>query len=96
MESIRFEWDPRKAASNREKHGVSFEEARDSFFDPFGDRFWDTEHSNEEDRFLWLARSPLKRILLVVHCFRASDSLLRIISARKATTKEKAFYRGKS
>ena len=95
MESIRFEWDQRKAASNREKHGVSFEEARDSFYDPFGDRFWDADHSGEEDRFLWLARSPLKRILLVVHCFRASDSLLRIISARRATTKEQSFYRGK-
>lgn len=52
MKSIRFEWDPRKAESNRKKHGVSFEEARDSFYDPYGDRFWDAKHSAAEDRFL--------------------------------------------
>ena len=94
MESIRFEWDPYKAALNRRKHGVAFEEARDSFCDPLGDRFWDAEHSDLEERFLWLGRSSMGRILLVVHCFRESESVLRIISARKATAKEQTFYRG--
>lgn len=94
MDRIDFEWDPKKANSNRKKHGVTFEEAKDSFYDPFGDRFWDEGSSEFEDRFLWLGKSPNGRTLLVSHCFRNDEGVIRIISARKATKNEQKEYRG--
>ena len=91
---IDFEWDVLKAASNQEKHKVSFEEARSIFFDEYAQQFYDAENSDEEDRFLMLGKSTKSRILIVVHCERGSGEVIRIISARKATSKERKFYSG--
>lgn len=94
MKKILFEWDDNKAIENLKKHDVSFEEAQTVFFDDMAIQFWDESHSNEEYRFLMLGLSSKLRILLVVHCFRESDSTIRIISARKATKNEMKEYPG--
>ena len=91
---IRFEWHPAKAASNAKKHGVSFEEARSAFYDEFAVQFFDEENSSDEDRFLLLGMSSEEKLLLVCHCEREAGNVIRIISARKATKREGAFYRG--
>ncbi|HSR69810.1 MAG TPA: BrnT family toxin [Acidobacteriota bacterium] len=94
---LRFEWDEAKNESNRRKHGVSFEEARTVFFDEEAIEYPDPDHSDFESRFLMIGRSFRFRVLLVCHCFRESDSIIRIISARKATQKERKTFarRGK-
>jgi hypothetical protein len=89
---LRFEWDERKNRSNRTKHGVWFEEAQCVFRDPNARIFHDQEHSEEEDRFILIGMSPAARPLVVVHCYKESDSVIRIISVRKATRKESIFY----
>jgi uncharacterized protein len=91
---IKFEWDPTKAASNRKKHSVSFEEAQSVFYDEFAIQFFDEENSESEDRFLMLGMSGEARLLIVCHCERASGHIIRIISARKATKREGKFYKG--
>ena len=91
---IRFEWDPTKAADNLRKHQVSFEEARSVFFDDFAVQFFDEENSSDEERFLMLGMSIGARLLIVCHCERESGEVIRIISARKATKRESAFYQG--
>lgn len=91
---ISFEWDPAKAEANVQKHGVSFDEAQSIFYDEFAVQFFDTEHSAEEERFLMLGLSVAVRVLLVCHCEREAGSVIRIISARKATKREQAFYGG--
>ena len=93
MNEIHFKWDSSKNESNKEKHGVSFEEAQTTFFDESAMEFFDTEHSGEEDRFLLLGQSFSLKTLMVCHCYRDEDSIIRIISARKATTKERNTYR---
>ena len=95
---IRFEWDDTKNRVNRRKHGVSFEEAQSVFFDDAALEYPDPDHSTDEDRFLMLGRSYLLRILVVCHCYRVSESVIRIISARKATPNERRAYgrRGKT
>lgn len=89
---LRFAWDERKNRANRTKHGVWFEEAQSVFSDPRGRLFYDPEHSEAEDRFILLGMSSAARILIVIHCYRGSDSVIRVISARKATRKEVQFY----
>ena len=89
---MRFEWDEQKNKSNRTKHGIWFEEAQSVFCDPHGRLFYDPEHSEREDRFILLGMSSVTRLLVVVHCYRSSDSVVRIISARKATRREVRFY----
>jgi len=89
---IRFAWDERKNKSNRAKHGVWFEEAQSVFDDPHARVFYDQEHSEEEDRLILLGMSLTGRLLVVVHCYREADSLVRIISARKATKREARYY----
>ena len=89
---LRFDWDEQKNKSNRRKHGIWFEEAQSVFGDPHGRLFYDPEHSEHEDRFILLGMSFAARILVVVHCYRNSDSEVRIISARKATRNEVRFY----
>jgi len=89
---LRFDWDERKNKSNRTKHGIWFEEAQSVFDDPHGRLFYDLEQSEHEDRFILLGVSSAARMLVVVHCYRDSDSVVRIISAREATTKEVRFY----
>jgi uncharacterized DUF497 family protein len=91
---IQFEWDQPKATANLRKHGVSFEEAQSVFYDEFAIQFYDDEHSKEEERFLLLGMSDSARLLLVCHCEREAGDLIRIISARKATKRESAFYGG--
>ena len=93
MIEIRFEWDPAKAEENLRKHGVSFEEAQTVFYDDFAIEFYDDTHSEWEDRFLLLGLSSNLRFLLVCHCYRESESVIRIISARKAMANETKFYR---
>lgn len=91
---IKFEWDPSKASANLKKHQVSFEEAKSVFYDEFAIQFFDEEHSGEEDRFLMLGMSYGFKLLIVCHCERERGEAIRIISARKATKRESAFYQG--
>jgi len=91
---IEFEWDPDKAQSNLVKHGVSFDEARSVFYDEYARQFFDEEQSETEDRFIMLGLSSRFRILVVCHCERGKGDRIRIISARKATAKERRFYQG--
>jgi uncharacterized DUF497 family protein len=93
MSELRFEWDPVKAEENLRKHGVSFEDARTVFYDDFAVEFYDDEHSEWEDRFLLLGLSAQLQLLLVCHCYRESESVIRLISAREATKSEAGFYR---
>ena len=89
-----FEWDARKAAVNRAKHGVSFEEAGTVFGDPNGLDGSDLRHSARESRFLRLGRAATGRMLVVAYTVRRSDNdeSVRIISARRASRKERAVY----
>lgn len=89
---IRFEWDEAKNKKNRQKHGIWFEEAQSVFDDPFARVFYDFSHSDDEDRYLIIGMSTASRILILVHGFRNHDSVVRIISARKATRKEREVY----
>jgi len=89
---MRFDWDERKNKSNQTKHGVWFEEAQSVFSDSHGRLFYDPEHSEREDWFILLCVSLAARTLVVVHCYRENDSVVRIISARKATRKEVRSY----
>ncbi|MGC1275131.1 MAG: BrnT family toxin [Planctomycetaceae bacterium] len=89
---MRFEWDDRKAATNRRKHGVSFDEATTVFFDDDALLIADEDHSDAEDRFVLLGLSSALRQIVVCHCYRESDEVIRIISARKANRAERAQY----
>lgn len=92
MSNIQFEWDDAKNRENKRKHDVSFEKAQTVFLDENAIRFFDPDHSDDEDRFLMLGISFHLRILVVCHCFRAGDAIIRIVSARKATRKEQTAY----
>ena len=94
MKAIHFKWDNAKATENLNKHGVSFEEAKTVFLDENAVEFYDDEHSEWEDRYLLLGLSKDLNILLVCHCFKESESIIRIISARKATKRESKHYTG--
>jgi uncharacterized DUF497 family protein len=85
-----FEWDPNKARRNLEIHGVSFDEASTAFKDPLSLTIRDPLHSDEEDRFILIGNSGRDRLLVVVHTERGEN--IRIISARKATKKERKQY----
>ena len=89
---MEFEWDENKAQINKKKHGVSFEEASTVFDDADALQIFDPDHSESEDRFILLGMSAILRILVVCHCYRAEDSKIRIISARKATRNESSTY----
>jgi hypothetical protein len=92
MRELRFEWDPKKASENERKHGVTFEEAESVFEDQFAILLDDPDHSSEEARFLLLGLSARLRTLVVPHCYRKADDVVRLISARKATRAERATY----
>ena len=94
MKDIRFEWDSSKNKTNIIKHGVSFEEARTVFSDPNALVIHDPDHSASEERFVILGLSTSLRMLVVCHCYRRNDEVIRIISARKATKAETAKYHG--
>lgn len=89
---MRFEWDDDKARANEQKHGVSFEEAQTVFFEEDALLYDDPDHSEDEDRFLLVGPSARLRLLVVVHCYRESDEVIRIISAREATRPERRAY----
>ena len=89
---IRFVWDEWKNRQNQMKHGISFEEAESVFFDEQAREYFDPDHSEEEDRFLLVGRSYKLRILLICHCYREGDRIIRIISARRATKTERSAY----
>ena len=94
MNRLIFEWDNEKNRINQKKHSISFEEAESVFYDDNAIQFWDEDHSDTEDRFLLLGKSSKMRILLIVHCYREQESVIRIISARKATKNESKHYGG--
>jgi len=93
MNALRFTWDLKKACANADKHGVTFEEARSVFYDEYAIEFYDDIHSEWEDRFLLLGLSARLRLLLVCHCHRETEGVIRIVSARKATNAEAKHYR---
>ncbi|MCM1496313.1 MAG: BrnT family toxin [Bacteroides sp.] len=92
MIEIKFEWDENKNLANQKKHKVSFQEAQTVFYDVDALVINDPEHSEEEDRFIILGLSRRANLLVVCHCYRESDTTIRIISARKATATEARQY----
>ncbi len=92
MRALRFEWDDRKASINLKQHGVSFEEARTVFFDERARLIDDPDHSEDEEHFVLLGLGSSLRLLLVCHCYRSEGNVIRIISARKAVSKESKSY----
>ena len=94
MDGIRFEWDPKKSQLNKARHGVAFEEAKTAFFDEHARVIPDPEHSDDEARFILLGLSINLRVLVVCHCYRESDHIIRIISARRADPSERNEYAG--
>lgn len=88
MSSIKFEWDPIKNLMNQRAHGISFEEASTVFYDENARLIPDPKHSEEEDRFIMLGFSSHAHLLIVCHCYRQNDEIIRIISARKANKPE--------
>jgi uncharacterized DUF497 family protein len=89
---LRFDWDESKNRANRKKHGIWFEEALSAFTDPHALLFSDPDHSENEERIVLLGVTEASRLVVMVHCYREDDALIRIISARPATNKETAFY----
>ena len=88
-----FDWDENKNRINLEKHGITFfEEDSTVFFDDRAILFDDPEHSIDEDRFLLLGMSETSKVCIVCHCYRESNTVIRIISARQATRKEEQRY----
>jgi len=92
MKGFRFVWDPGKNRTNLAKHGVSFEEARTAFLDANAKMYFDPDHSETEDRFILLGISFQLNVLVVCHCYRESQMVVRIISARKADRNEQKDY----
>ncbi len=92
MKEIKFEWDENKNKTNMKKHKISFEEAQTVFYDENALVIDDPEHSAEEERFIILGLSQKANLLVVCHCYRAADTVIRIISARKATKTETKYY----
>jgi len=92
MNELRFEWDDRKEKINIRNHGISFDEVRTVFYDENAIQFFDPDHSEDEDRFILLGMSFKLRILIVCHCFRENETVVRIISARKADKNEEHEY----
>lgn len=92
MEEVIFEWDENKNSINKKKHGISFEEAKTVFYDVEALLIDDPEHSQDEERFIILGFSNLANLLVVCHCYRESENVIRIISARKATQNEAKQY----
>jgi uncharacterized DUF497 family protein len=91
VSDLSFEWDDRKNRANQQKHGVSFEEAQTVFYDERALLIADPD-SEDEERFLLLGLSASLRTLVVCHCYREQDDVIRIISAWKATRSERTQY----
>lgn len=91
---IKFEWDDSKNKTNIKKHGISFEEASSVFYDEDALIISDESHSQKEERFIMIGFSYKFNILVVCHCYRQNESIIRIISSRKATKNERKEYLG--
>lgn len=74
MDTLRFEWDPNKNEINKKKHGLSFEAAKEVFYDEFAILFDDPDHSIEEDRFLIIGSIKSQKICIVSHCYRDNET----------------------
>jgi uncharacterized DUF497 family protein len=92
MNELKFVWDTAKNRANRRKHGVRFEEAATAFRDENAKVYFDPDHSDREDRFILVGLSFQLRVLVVCHCYRESELVVRIISARKADRREQEDY----
>ena len=90
----KYIWDAAKYRTNVDKHDISFEEAATAFNDDFAVILTDDEHSHSEERFKLIGYSQSEKMLLVCHCYRNDDTLIRIISARKASKHERKIYEG--
>lgn len=89
---LNFIWDDHKNKLNIVKHGISFDEAKTVFYDDTAILFDDPDHSADEDRFILIGMSESLHLCTVCHCYRESGTVIRIISARKATNKEADRY----
>jgi len=94
MKYIEFQWDETKNHSNQRKHKISFEEAKTVFSDENSRLIHDPEHSDKEERFIILGYSNFNRLLIVCHCYKESNEIIRIISARKAVKDEREGQEG--
>jgi len=94
LDGKRFDWDRNKNLANINKHGISFKEAASVFQDKQSIEIDDEEHSQEEDRFIIIGKSRRLRIMVVCHCYRENDTIIRIISAREANNEEARLYGG--
>jgi len=92
MNRLKFEWDIRKGKTNAKKHGVTFDEAQTVFYDQYAIQFYDPEHSEDEECFILLGSSFKLNTIVVCHCFRQEETIVRIISARKADKGEEQAY----
>jgi len=92
---MKIVWDEKKNQDNIKNHKISFQEAETVFYDPNAKVIHDPDHSVEEDRFIILGISKLLKLLVVCHCYKENDELIRIITARKATKNETKEYGGK-
>jgi uncharacterized DUF497 family protein len=92
MNCIRFAWDENKNRINQARHKISFEEAKTVFYDMRAVVIDDPEHSKEEERFIILGFSKAANLLVVCHCYKEAESVIRIISARKASKSETKQY----
>jgi uncharacterized DUF497 family protein len=92
MRDLQFDWDPKKDAAHQRLHGVSFEEASMVFSDEHALLIDDPDHSEEEERIILLGLSAGLRTLVVCHCYREAQDVIRLISARKASKKEREAY----
>ena len=93
MSTLKFDWDKNKATKNLTKHKVSFEEAQSVFDDDFARLIPDPDHSEDEERFILLGLSCSLKVLVVVHCYKDEENIIRLISARKATKPESKIYK---
>jgi len=89
---MQFKWDESKNRANFKKHGIWFEEAQTVWSDPHSVEFYDPTHSVSEDRFMRIGHSTAESLLLVIFCERNSGDMVRIISARIATSRERQQY----
>jgi hypothetical protein len=89
---LKFEWDTNKEKANIKKHGLSFTDTETAFHDEYAMQFYDPDHSDDEDRFILLGTNHQLKTLVICHCFRQTETVIRIISARHADTSEQAAY----
>ena len=92
MKKLKFDWDNHKSKTNIRKHGLTFEEAKSAFYDEYAVQFFDPDHSEYEERYILLGTSFKLKTVVVCHCYRQEETVVRIISARKADKEEEQVY----